>query len=309
MKFLLTGDLHLTDKSPKKRIDDFVKAQNSKMMQIIDIYKGQKCECILQPGDLFDSHKASDYIKQFWMNIFKTNKVDLFCVFGQHDLRYHTSNIDNTPIRVLNRAGNVHILNQKPEANDWGLDIGFAIYGQSWFEKTPKIKEEGPFNILVVHKQFYTSKKDWPTQDQEGTNATSFLKKHPFDLVVAGDNHRFFKVTYKNQTLLNLGSLMRTKIDQANHKPRVAIFDTETREIKIIKLDVKPFEKVFDMAKEKEEEERSESLQTFIKELKTSTKSKKLDFISKLKDARDTTDEGVAQVLDQVMQKAELKWK
>jgi hypothetical protein len=77
----------------------------------------------------------------------------------------------------------------------------------------------------------------------------------------------------------------------------------------LFELDVKPFEKVFDMAKEKEEEERSESLQTFIKEIKTSKKSKKLNFISKLKEARDNTESGVASVLDEVMRKAELKWK
>ena len=304
MKFLLTGDLHLTDKSPKKRTDDFVKAQNSKMMQIIDIFHDQKCYAILQPGDLFDSSKASDYIKQHWIKLFKKYEISLFCVFGQHDLRYHTSNIDNTPIRVMNRAGNVYLLSHTPASNDWNIHL----YGQSWFEKTPKIIDPSRFNILVVHKQFYTSKKDWPTQDVEGTNATSFLKKHPFDLIVAGDNHRFFQVTYKGRRLINLGSLMRTKIDQNNHNPRVAVFDTETKKIKLFKLDVKPFEKVFDMAKEKEEEERSESLQTFIKQLKSSKKSKKLNFISKLKEARDQTESGVASVLDDVMRKAELKW-
>jgi DNA repair exonuclease SbcCD nuclease subunit len=307
VKLLLTGDLHLTDKSPKKRIDDFVKAQRGKVADIINIYNKEGCALILQPGDLFDSHKASDYLKQLWMKIFKEYDVHIYCVFGQHDLRYHTSNIDNTPIRVMNRAGNIHILN-----NDFFYipdEETICIYGQSWFEKTPKIKDPSMFNILVVHKQFYTSKLDWPTQDVDGTNATSFLKKHPFDLVVAGDNHRFFHVTYKGKQLVNLGSLMRTKIDQNDHKPRVAIFDTDTKKIKFIKLDVKPFEKVFDMAKEKEEEERSESLQTFIKEIKTSKKSKKLNFISKLKEARDATEEGVAQVLDEVMRKAELKWK
>jgi len=304
MKLLLTGDLHLTDKSPKKRTDDFVKAQNTKMMQIIDIYKAQKCYAIIQPGDLFDSHKASDFIKQHWIKIFKKYKVSLFCVFGQHDLRYHTSNIDNTPIRVMNRAGNVYILKSTPASSDFKIHI----YGQSWFENTPKIKDSSRFNILVVHKQFYTSKLDWPTQDVDGTNATSFLKKHPFDLIVAGDNHRFFRATYKGRQLINLGSLMRTKIDQDKHNPRIAIFDTETKKLKLIKLDVKPFEKVFDMAKEKEEEERSESLQTFIEEIKSSKKSKKLNFISKLKEARDRTEEGVASVIDEVLRKAELKW-
>ena len=305
MKFLLMGDAHLTDKSPKKRTDDFVKAQNSKMMQIFDIYKAQKCYAILQPGDLFDSHRASDYLKQYWIKIFKKYKVSVLCVFGQHDLRYHTSNIDNTPIRVMNRAGNVYILGKVPSSDDWLLHL----YGQSWFEKTPKIQDPKRFNILVVHKQFYTAKIDFPTQDVEGTNATAFLKKHPFDLIVAGDNHRFFRATYKGKQLINLGSLMRTKIDQVNHKPRVAVFDTKTKKIKFFKLDVKPFEEVFDMAKEKEEEERSESLQTFIQEIKTSKKSKKLNFISKLKEARDATEEGVALVIDEVMRKAELKWK
>ena len=305
MKLLLVGDLHLTDKSPKKRKDDFVKTQNTKMMEIFDIYHQHNCEFIISPGDLFDSHKASDYLKQLWIKLLKQYKISILCVFGQHDLRYHTSDIRNTPIMVMKRAGNVSILKNIPSSSDWAIHI----YGQSWYEKTPEITDKSRLNILVVHKQFYTGKQDFPTQQEVGTNATSFLKKHPFDLVVSGDNHRFFKVSYKSQTLINLGSLMRTRIDQVNHKPRCAIFDTETKELEIIKLKVKPFETVFDMAKEKVEEERSESLQNFIKEIKNTKKSKKLNFIAKLKEARDMVEEGIAEVIDEVMRKAELKWK
>ena len=163
--------------------------------------------------------------------------------------------------------------------------------------------------MLVIHHMFYSGKKDFPGQTDEGTNATAFLKKHPFDLVVSGDNHRFLQATYGDQRLINLGSLMRSKIDQANHKPRVCVFDTETRTPRFFKLDVKPFAEIFDMSKEEEEKERSESLQNFIEQVTKSKKSRKLNFLSRLKDMRDKVDEKVAHIIDETLKRAELKWK
>ena len=126
MKLLLLPDMHLTDKPPKKRRDKYVKVQAQKVMQIFDIARGQTCDVILQPGDLFDSHRASDYIKQFYIRVFKRAGGDIFCVFGQHDLRYHTSDIENTPIKVLVEAGVLNLLGGTPFGNH-----KVSIYGKS----------------------------------------------------------------------------------------------------------------------------------------------------------------------------------
>ena len=92
MKLLITGDWHITNKSPKRRTDDYFETLYKKLEFILDVAKNHKVEAILQPGDFFDSHKASDFLKQELILLLKN--VDIKTIFGQHDLRFDCSNIN-----------------------------------------------------------------------------------------------------------------------------------------------------------------------------------------------------------------------
>ena len=77
MKLLITGDWHLTDKTPRNRIDDYPKTQHRKISWMIGEAIRHRCEYILQPGDMFDSFKSRDLLKSRWIrswrNVFKNN--------------------------------------------------------------------------------------------------------------------------------------------------------------------------------------------------------------------------------------------
>lgn len=302
MKLMLTGDLHLTDKAPTKRLDDYFKTQKKKVEELIDLYKKKKCDLLLQPGDLFDSHRASYNTTQTYLSIFRQANIPLLFVLGQHDLRYHTSNIDNIPSAVLRQGADTILLGASPY-----IKKRVHIYGQSWFEKTPKIVSSKRFNVLVVHKMLYSGKEDFPGQAKQAAKARDFLEQQKFDLIVSGDNHKQFIVQLPTKCLVNLGSLMRNRIDQDLHRPSVGIFDTDKKTLFVKRLEVKSFRSVFDVSREREEKEQSEELQNFIKEI-TSGKTKKLDFISRLKAARDKTTPNIARIFDDVMEGADLKW-
>ena len=74
MKFLATGDWHLRLKRPEFRKDEsYFKTQYEKIRQILQIALDNKCEYILQPGDVFDDVDCPDYVKQMYIKLFKRN--------------------------------------------------------------------------------------------------------------------------------------------------------------------------------------------------------------------------------------------
>ena len=64
MKLLLTGDWHITNTPPEKRIDNYTQAQSWKFLHILGLAEEKNCTFIIQPGDFFDSHKANDFLKR-----------------------------------------------------------------------------------------------------------------------------------------------------------------------------------------------------------------------------------------------------
>ena len=252
MKFLITGDWHIDRDKIKTRQDDVLSTCMDKLGQIFQIAQTHKCEAILQPGDFFESHKANDFLKQFIINFLKSGmaNIPVYTVFGQHDLRYHSSNINNTPLKVLESAGVVSFLGDRPLIYP---QDGVNIYGASWFEDVPEILEEmRGVNILVLHKMIVDD-KIWEGQEDH-TYGKILLTKTKYDLIVSGDNHKHFIMhsgqgsSIGKRLLINCGSMLRTRIDQGEHKPCVYVYDTNPGKgepvIEQVFLVVQDFDKV-----------------------------------------------------------------
>ena len=103
MKLLVMGDQHIDNSTIKTRKDNVLAACADKLGQIFQIAKSHKVEAILQPGDFFESHKANDFLKQWTINFLKSDmaNIPVYTVFGQHDLRFHSSNTNNTPLKSI----------------------------------------------------------------------------------------------------------------------------------------------------------------------------------------------------------------
>uniref|UniRef100_A0A6M3L645 Putative calcineurin-like phosphoesterase n=1 Tax=viral metagenome TaxID=1070528 RepID=A0A6M3L645_9ZZZZ len=283
MKLLITGDWHITDKTPVNRLDDFPKTQEDKIDWILQTAIDNDCNGILQPGDIFDSSRASDYLKQFWIEKFRQweERLTICTVFGNHDLRFHGSNTENTPLMVLHKAEAIIILQDKV----MHLDDDIYIYGCSWGQDIPKKQNFSGTHILLIHKMLIDEKL-WPGQEAQGAKA--FLLNSEFDIIVSGDNHQSFMVDSKDKFLINCGSLMRDSIDQEDHKPHIWIIDTTPLDVKHpkpgqvvrtkIDIPIKPFKEVMNVEKATEQKEKNKELETFIESLKNDVKLEGLDF-------------------------------
>lgn len=292
MKFLVTGDWHIDNFSIKTRKDNVLAAGMDKIGQIMQIAKSHNVAAILQPGDIFESHKANDFLKQYIINFLKSEmaKVPVYSVFGNHDLRYHSSNINNTPLKVLDAAGVVRILKDMPLI--YPQDRVF-IYGASWFEDIPipNPKLQGT-NILVLHKMIVDS-KIWEGQ-VDHTYGKILLKKYNYDLIVSGDNHKHFIMhsgigsSIGKKLLINCGSLLRTRIDQEDHRPCVYVYNTNPQEgapvLEQVYLVIDKFENVIRVEEAVKIKAESERLKKFVDALKVDTKLTGINYRRNIKD-------------------------
>ena len=178
MRALLTGDLHLTNKCPDNRKDDYEETAIRKFGSILNAANDNKCDCIIQPGDFSDSPglsydffiKISSMIKLFGKHV--------FICWGQHDLRYRTR--ENTFLAALQEANHhLQILTKGPAIGFMGVDI----YGSSFGEEIPEIEDPKKFSILVTHRMI-VNEKLWEGQT-DFQYANSFLRLNKFNLIVS----------------------------------------------------------------------------------------------------------------------------
>lgn len=252
MRIGMIGDTHFTNKAPSRRLDDFWKTQKRKIRQALDIFRDRRCQYVLQAGDLADNPSISNQVISELIHIFK-NYVHWIgrpvgATWGQHDVYGHSSaTLPNSPISVIESAGFITICG--PE----GLQIGYytdtenvMVYGSGFGQDIPVPKTDA-YNILVAHRMV----GDRPIfPDQELENPVKFLNQNPaYNLILVGDYHYRFIAREGNRTIINCGALVRKSISQFDleHEPAVAVIDTITNDLEIIKLDIEPVEKVFDM--------------------------------------------------------------
>ena len=300
MKILLTSDWHLDVYRPENRLDkDYFTTQSKKIDWISDLAHKEGCTVILNGGDVFNSHKANDFTKRHYIRLlrFLGMNTSILSVYGQHDLRYHNSDRRNTPLGVLEAANVFTMLEAKP------ICIPHAnFYGASWNEPIPEIVTQG-FNVLVMHFLTFLDDNHPPIDVNQFQLATHLLIENKFDLILTGDNHQTFAVARNGRTLVNPGSLMRSRIDQYDHKPCVFIFDTDTRNLEQKFIPVQPINEVLDVEKAKKEKEEDEELKVYVKELSQGSHIEGLDFKINLWSFTKSSslEEGVVIILEEVM--------
>lgn len=264
MKLICTGDWHIRLQKPENRIDDYYNSQKEKVRWILNQRVGTEKTYINQPGDFFDNPSIPYSVFSDYVNLISANTRGdysfILSVFGQHDLRYRASK-HNTALNALNCTTNILILNENPIY----VLPNTRIVGCSWGEEIPKPSPDYPVNILVIHKMIIDEKLY--AQQDNFERADKFIKKHKFDLIVSGDNHKGFIQEYKGRYLVNCGSLMRTNKDQFDHKPFIVIYDTDEKTIERRYVPIRPINEVFNIDNIEKLQARNEKLEVFVKGL------------------------------------------
>ncbi|OQC75314.1 MAG: Calcineurin-like phosphoesterase superfamily domain protein [Spirochaetes bacterium ADurb.Bin001] len=274
---ILVADLHLTDKTPVSRKDDYLDAQRKKLVFLRELStKNGECP-ILCAGDVFDHWKASPWLSSFaYLHL----PTPLICIPGQHDLPGH--NIEEYWKAALGLLDTVTFADKigvfkgsrhpRIQTNN-GLHVFGVPFGQlDEFSPEKEVEEvwrsANPGRlILLIHELVFPDKRpgNW---GKEGYTATEILERYGdlFDLIVSGDNHQSFVVNKGGYLLVNPGSMMRITTDQKDFKPRCYLYYANSNTVEPVYFPIE--ENVHDISHIKHKNERDERIIAYIERMR-----------------------------------------
>jgi len=244
MKIGILGDVHARMRPPGGRVEkDWFSLFKAKFSEAMGIFEENDCGVIIQPGDLFDSPSPSNEVTHFIIKLIKRANLfggqEFFTVLGQHDVHFHNVDFPNkTTTGILEAAGCVTILNNKPVSALAPEFSNIHFYGASWGIDPPKLKpgDTGGVNVLVAHA--HVGNVPLFPGHVLATPSQYARKNKDFDLICLGDYHYPYNSTVKwrgvsrvPQTfVINAGCMfrMRNTEREQKHIPSVIIFDTDT---------------------------------------------------------------------------------
>ena len=299
MKVFCTGDWHITAHVPKKRLDNYVETQFNKVKQILEHASQYEDSAIVQPGDFFDTPTEPYWIINKYQELLSQYpNVKIFITYGQHDLRYHTHNFQNTPLytfeanrSVTHPVSPIVMDNVVFHAAPWNSEI-----------EPPDRSNypEGSVHVLMLHKMIIDEKL-WDDQEHF-TWGTDMISKYGYDLTVCGDNHKYFLLERDGKLLTNCGSIMRSNVGQKDHKPAYVVFDSHTREHEVHYLKVPEFSEVFDTTNQAVTKDTSKKLLDFVDSLNEGTGVRDFDFLRNLLDFAHSPDNSYSDSLKKVIE-------
>jgi DNA repair exonuclease SbcCD nuclease subunit len=281
------------------RIDDFYSAVKYKVRWVIQQANIQKARAITLSGDVFDTTHTSFEVMVDIHRILSRFRGEILAIYGQHDLRYHSYKArKNTPLSALLAT----IKNQMPvcERNVTLTEDGVkvTVFGASWGQELTPAPDVDGFKVLLLHRLVVEDGGLW--QGHTDFTSAAELFALGYDLIVSGDNHQSFSVEHNGRWVINVGSLVRLKINQAEYKPRIAV-TTFTDKISVEWISVPIHDAVFNEEQAIASIGVSEELLDFITSLQEH-RFQKPDFERNLQGAvSNVTETAIKDMVDEVM--------
>lgn len=202
---IMTADIHARNTVPACRVDDFVAAQRRKLEWIrTNMPEGVAW---LDAGDLFHSWRSAPETEVMLMDALRD--IPFWSIPGNHEIPYHNLNrLGNSSWRVLEAAGRVR---RAVPDEEKAVPAGLYSWGE-WFHSSTGI------SVAICHGMVWPEKPNYP--GIEGIGARELLQAmSEYDIILTGHNHQTFVVEDGKRKLVNPGSLMRSAIDQREHRP------------------------------------------------------------------------------------------
>ncbi len=261
MRIGIVSDNHLG--YPRFEEDSYVQAERA----LLDA--SEKCDIIINAGDVFDTRIPKLETLQKGIEIFKKIKIPVFAIYGNHERR--TKEMTN-PVELLLSADVIKYLHgtsavfEKDGEKVQILGVGNIPdrYAKSTVQKVLEsfTPEEGAYKILILHQ---TISEILKTDEEE--LSLEYLESLPFDLIINGHIHkRMEKIDGK---VLMPGSTVITQLKKEEMEPKgYYIHDTKTKKSEFVPIKCREFfhgEMNFDNASEddvrKQVREKIEELQ------------------------------------------------
>ncbi len=293
MRIAFFGDLHVADKAPLGRIDDYRTTILNKLREISNICLEQEVDYCISTGDLFHikrPNRVSHSLVQEMIEIFRGFPCEVFAIQGNHDQGPEgVESIGKQPLGVLEKAGVIKILSSIKDSrigvwiiprpyNSEG-DADPMYYALSATEIALLESNPAP-TIMVAHGSVLAPRDERP---YPYVNVDELPNVASLDLFVAGHIHENLGIhTLKSGTIFaNVGSIGRTARTQANYvrKVQMLIANIDQKGISVESVEIPGVPPAFEVFEGKEmitNEAPNEEIKKFVERLGEGLRSEEL---------------------------------
>jgi DNA repair exonuclease SbcCD nuclease subunit len=279
--FITANDIHISDKPPRSRIDDFRETVLGKIHQAGIACNKLKADAMLLAGDLFnikDPPKNSHCLNQNLIREFKQFNCPIYSIEGNHDLvANQLDSISEQPLGVLYEDKTLIKLREHTiEKNGYKVSLIGIPYIDELDLSTVQIPAKGDCTTQICLLHLYAGLKGGMLYKERLYGYDELEKLSP-DIFVIGHYHIDQGVYEQNgKHFVNIGSLTRGTLSEEDlaHRPqigfiRITIDDhgNPSYTVKTIALKIKPAAEVFDLDKKKEEIKEDKEMKDFIDKL------------------------------------------
>jgi DNA repair exonuclease SbcCD nuclease subunit len=258
------ADIHLSIRPPIARAEEpnWFAAMTRPWKEIKNLAHKHDA-IILCAGDIFDRWNSPPELINWALETLPL----MYAVPGNHDLPNHRPDLAyRSAYGTLVRAERIVELDAVPKRLS-NLDV----YGRPFGEEIPIPipTTTGILKVLITHEYLWTNGTGHVGAPEEGRLSKVAQNFADFNCVFSGDNHVGFERQLKNGAfVMNCGSLMRRKSNEANHHPRVGLLRSNGRvESYNLNVDDDLLTQTVSLEQEKMDEEESKEVSTFIEDL------------------------------------------
>ena len=240
-RILFFGDLHLADKAPSGRVDDYRQTILNKLAAIGQLCQQYDVDLAVQDGDWFHvkvPNRVSHRLVQDTIRVASAFPCPIWTIKGNHDIAAD-GGIEQQPLGVLHEAEAVVVLEEIVRTEDFWLVPRHYSTGAEGFstgevdpsyyslteDEQNRIAEDPAFVIGVAHGSLLAPGDSRPypfvTVDQ-------IPNLQAYDLLVSGHIHEALGIVEIGKTVfVNMGSIGRTKRDLASYSRTIEVLIVE----------------------------------------------------------------------------------
>lgn len=233
-KIAIIGDVHLRERSPGCRKDDYLSNVLDKLEFVL-----KNNDSVVCLGDVFHSYSNSDYLFYRVYSLLSRYPNKFITILGNHDIvgRNHNE-LSKTTLGSLEAVGALQIKKDVFEID--GTTFAVSLVDKSNFDSIPIDKENE--NILLAHNYF-----DFNLCEEESLSKAD-IRKLNYQHVFLGHDHAPHDEMYiGNSTVVRMGAFTRSDAQNYNEDREIFYYeyDTETKSIEQRKVPSLPKEEVF----------------------------------------------------------------
>lgn len=278
VRLLWRSDVHLSDRAPASRKDDWAEAVFAKLDQVRAVAHKAAVHAVLDGGDYFHTKspsRNSHRLVRATAEHHASYPCPIYCTPGNHDnIHGDYSFLHQQPLGVLYAAGVFQRLYDEHEAvfDEGGVKVrvvGVPYHGRSYDTGRLNAIRKGDEDYLVCVAHLLASEAGGSMFENEDVLRYKDLTRYAPDLWLFGHWHKDQGVTtIGDKRFVNLGAMTRGALvqDEVERRPAIAllVFDKDGVKVRTARLKVQPAEDVFDMGAKVRAEAREMTIDAFV---------------------------------------------